>query len=303
MPHNPQSSGRNPFAPLDHPSAPFPIEAWSTSLQNINRAQPPNQLRVSLYTFPDPGLLVSPSNDQKKVQYIEKWLRTRDLWLLRLRMKPSLAMSSQAWRTFFATDLGINVQVNKRAQKFRQEMLDKMLPKLGEEGAGAIQMRNTHGEPMHWQGKAFVPAELPANEVIREILWELYELNFMHEFIWLDRVYMEISSSDSDRLLQRQQLIGACFRGSPLAFPIIPTSNQGLASNNIQDRLPYIRAMSRVIVSWPGAPVFAVEDPDLISDHQASQLEGAVAKFYTQMAFNYLGRAPQIPYHLYPMPK
>ena len=41
--------------------------------------------------------------------------------------------------------------------------------------------------PIVWQGREYPVGELPPENVIREILWELYELNFIHELQSLDR--------------------------------------------------------------------------------------------------------------------
>ena len=48
------------------------------------------------YTFPDPGLFVSPGADEKKAKFVESWLHIRESWMMRLASETSLAMSAQS---------------------------------------------------------------------------------------------------------------------------------------------------------------------------------------------------------------
>ena len=72
---------------------------------------------------------MSPTADEKKSQYIESWLQARDAWLMRLQKEPSLAMSSQHWRTFLAMDLSVPDKGSTKAAKRRQDVLDMLVPK------------------------------------------------------------------------------------------------------------------------------------------------------------------------------
>ncbi len=56
-----QSGGRDKFTPLDSLLAPFVIPAWGTALQAVDRSLPSQ--RYGHYTFPDPGLFVSPASN------------------------------------------------------------------------------------------------------------------------------------------------------------------------------------------------------------------------------------------------
>ena len=71
-PQTSQAAGRNKYLPLSSPLSPFLIPAWSTGLQVVN--QSPSFLveasksfnHFGHYAFPDPGLFVSPTNNEKR---------------------------------------------------------------------------------------------------------------------------------------------------------------------------------------------------------------------------------------------
>ena len=136
MPQKTQSTDRDKFFPLEGPFAPFSIPAWHVALQAVDRS-PHNLIetcKLSMhsghFTFPDPGLFVSPTADEKKSLHIQSWLQIHDASLMRLQMDPFLAMSSQHWRTFLSMDLSVPVQGSTKAAKRRQEVFNMLLPTL-----------------------------------------------------------------------------------------------------------------------------------------------------------------------------
>ena len=79
------------------------------------------------YTFPDPGLFVTPTADEKKSLYIQSWLQARESWLMRLQTEPSLTMSSQHWRTLLSMDLSIPVQGSKAPSRSFRHVSAKVI--------------------------------------------------------------------------------------------------------------------------------------------------------------------------------
>jgi hypothetical protein len=170
--------------------SPFTIPAWSAALQAVDRS-PSCLVEISKaskhfghYVFPDPGLLVTPAANEKKAKFIEAWLRAREALLMRVMNEASVAMSGQNWRDFLATDLSTTSEKDTKAAKCRQQILDKLMPRSD---LFPVKTRSTTGEPMFWQGRKYIPTVLPADQIIREILWELYQLNFYYELLSLDR--------------------------------------------------------------------------------------------------------------------
>ena len=307
---------RNKFFPLDSPFAPFLIPAWSAGLQTVDQSlsrlleASKSFIHYGRYTFPDPGLFITPVTDKKvtgnkaPVQYIEPWLRLRDTWLMRLANEPSLATSNQHWRTFLAADLKAPADGRTKAANRIRNTLDLIIPQSST--YSGVKMRKSSG-PLVWQDKEYPPGVLPPEGVIRENLWELYELNFIRELVSLDRrACTELDLSDTAQLLDRQTKIMRCFPMDSFQHVTIPSINRGLAADNLGERFSFIIALFLVMKSWRGdqPKIFEASEENVhnFSYGQAwSSFENLVAKYYCQQFFNYFGRAAQVPHRLFAM--
>jgi hypothetical protein len=211
------------------------------------------------YTFPDPGLFITPVADKKAtnktaadkkapVQYIEPWLRLRDTWLMRLAKEPSLAILNQHRRTFLAANLNAPVDGQTKAANRIRNTLDLIIPQS--DTYSGVKMRNSSMDLLVWQDKEYPPGVLPLENVIRQILWELYELNFIHELVSLDRhACAELDLSDTAQLLDRQTKISRCFPIESFQHVAIPSRNCGLAADDLGECFPFIVALFLVVKS------------------------------------------------------
>jgi len=292
-------SGQDKFAPLLSPLAPFPIPAWSVALQAVDRSLPFQQF--SHYTFPDPGLFVCAA---KKAKFMETWLRAHEAWIICVAHDGSLAMSGQSWRDFLATDLSsFSDKGDTKAARRRKRILDTLTPKSLSDPE--VKAQSNVGEPFVWQGHSYPSGVLPAEHVVQQLLWELYELNFTHKFLSLDRCScVDLDLSDGAKLFERQALVSGCFAIGAFKYIPLPDHNQGLAADSLRNRLPYLISMVHVMRSWKGTKpaTFTIADrtPSDISDQQAKELEDVVTKYYCQQFFNHFGRAAQVPHRLFP---
>jgi hypothetical protein len=213
-------------------------------------------------------------------------------------------MSGQSWRDFLATDFSsFSDKGDTKAARRRERVLDILTPKFLSDPE--VKVRSNAGEPFVWQGVSYPPGVLPPDHVVQQILWELYELNFTHEFLSLDRrSCLSLDLSDGSKLFERQALISGCFAVGAFKYIPLPDRNRGLAADSIRDRLPHLIGMVLVMQSWkgikPAAFTIANRSPADISDQQAKDLEDAVTKYYCQQFFNHFGRAAQIPHRLFP---
>jgi hypothetical protein len=159
-----------------------------------------------------------------------------------------------------------------------------------------------HGrEPLVWQGRKYPPGSLPPENIFRQVLWELYELNFAHEFFSLDCHACEsLDLTDDKKLYERQSLISKCFVSNALSYTSLPNTNCGLAAEDIRDHLIYLWHMVHIMDAWKGAKpaVFGLANraPQLITDRQAKDLEDAATKYYCQQFYSYFGHAAQVPH-------
>jgi hypothetical protein len=299
-----QSVGRDKFSPLNGPFAPFSIPAWKAALQDVDQSlshlveTSKTSKRDGHYTFPDPVLFV---HDATAAKYIESWLRVRDIWFMRVTKEPSLAMSNQAWRTFLAIDFDAPKNGETKAGRRRQESLHLLMPKS--DMYPEVTMRSSLG-PVVWQGKEYNPGVLPSDDVVRQILWELSEVNFIHELVSLDRrASADLDISNTAQLLERQLKIARCFPPSSFRHVPIPSANLGLAADAFEQRFGFIIALILVMESWRGDKPAAFKIPvDKFRDYTqqaAMHVEKVVARYYCQQFFNYFGRAAQIPHRLF----
>jgi hypothetical protein len=250
------------------------------------------------YIFPDPGLFI---HGRTATKYIESWLRIREVWLMRVAKEESLALSNQSWRTYLSIDNSVPGKGDTKAARRRQETLDMLLPNTDmysgvEKGSGSM-------GTIVWQGGEYAPGALPSENVVREILWELYELNFIHELQSLDRrACQNLDPSSASQIFDRQVEISQCFPTSSFRHVSIPSENRGLADDNFEMRFVFVKALVYVMKSWkgdkPGLLAGDLVDLQLTRD-SARELEKVVAKYYCQQFFNYFGRAAQVPHRLF----
>jgi hypothetical protein len=250
------------------------------------------------YTFPDPGLFIHPATAGS---YIESWLRFRDAWLMRVAKEPSLAMSSQSWRTFLSTDNTKPEKGETKAARRRQDTFKLLMPDTNI--YPGVERRSGLMGPIFWQGREYPSGVLPPEDVVREILWELYELNFIHELQSLDRRACDnVDLLNAAQLFDRQIVISQCFQTSSFRHVAIPSKNLGLADDDFDKRFQFITALVTVVHSWKGEkPARLAGDLlDLqLSPNEAKEMEYIVTKYYCQQFFNYFGRAAQVPHRLF----
>ena len=301
-----QTVDRNKFSPLDSPYAPYPIPAWSAALQAVDQS-PANLVEATKtmhhyghYIFPDPGLFI---HSGTAVKYIDSWLRIRDAWLMRIANESSLALSNQSWQTYLSIDStqAVSGKGDTKAVRRRQKTLDMLLPNT--DMYSGVERRSGSIGPIVWQGREYPPGVLPPENVVREILWELYELNFIHELQSLDRrACQNLDLSNASQLFERQVEISQCFPTSSFRHVSISSENRGLADDVFDKRFQFVTALVFVMNSWKGdKPVMLAGDLfDLqLSPDGARELEKVAANYYCQQFFNYFGRAAQVPHRLF----
>ena len=129
--------------------------------------------------------------------------------------KVSVAMSGQNWRDFLATDLNATLEKkDTTVAKCHQHMLTPKSDLFPD-----VKTQSTTGEPITWQGRKYIPGILPADNIIQEILWELYELNFYYELLSLDHcACTNLVTSGSLQQIHRYALPSPLIHSSPHPF-------------------------------------------------------------------------------------
>jgi len=221
---------------------------------------------------------------------------------MRVEKEPSLAMSNQTWRTLLSMDTIASEKGETKAALRRQESLNMLLPTA--DMYPEVKLRGTSMGPIVWQGQEYLPGVLPPENVVRQILWELYEVNFIHELLSLDRrACADLDSSNTSQLFERQIEISWCFSISSFKHILIPSENDGLAADDLDKRFRFITALILVMKSWKGDKPTVFNSPVEKFRHftrtEVLHVEKVVAEYYCQQFYDYFGRAAQIPHRLF----
>ena len=154
-----------------------------------------------------------------------------------------------------------------------------------------------------WQGREYPSGVLPPENVLQEILWELYEVNFIHELQSLDCCACHnLDTLSATQLFERQIDILQCFHTNLYRHVCIPSENLGLADDDFDKCFGFVTGLYFIMKSWKGdKPAMLADDLSDLSPNAAVELEKVVAKYYCQQFFNYFRHAAQVPHHLFVM--
>lgn len=279
------------------------IPVWRDALAAVDRS-PHNLLNATSpsdagYAFPDPGLILGVTTDERRTIYLRSWLSHRMALIYRLSSSNSLArpISSQLWRTLLFFNMSVGDQ-NSKSQKYRQEIADILGSCLGNDGV-------TLGSGMPcdiiWRGQKLPSTELVSPQILQEVVWELYELNFRMEFRALD-ARLSTNAEDAEA---RDIALRECFpsrQQGDLLVVKVECANDGMAAKSWRDRAPYWIAFMQVVSTWarcPSSILICIDKPaERFTEEEFGKLEENLAMFYTQSFYNCFARAAVLPRRL-----
>ncbi|KAF9013029.1 hypothetical protein BDZ89DRAFT_935192, partial [Hymenopellis radicata] len=132
------------------------------------------------YALPDPGFIATMTNPAIRDAYITVYLKLRHALHYRLTSPMFEPLGPTAWRDL----LGIESFLNKPdsyAAKRRNDVQTKLMDSIGTLSTAYFFMGTA---TVLWRDQP-LPNPLPEN-VILEIFWELFEINFRYELVALD---------------------------------------------------------------------------------------------------------------------
>ncbi|KAK6992754.1 hypothetical protein R3P38DRAFT_3081738 [Favolaschia claudopus] len=279
-----ETGGRNKFEVYTAEEMPPSIPAWAEALKRVDRSRPVEVTRAmdGRYVFPEPALLVSQQDSQRRQLSLHHWTLLREPLFYRMADAddPHTLLTTQQWRDV----LFGKVRPGGRGKgQQRCDVIDEVL-----------------GPAMRAFGLSQY-SDFPANasDIIpitihraREIVWDVAESNFRYEFLALDR--------RASGLVRHDQCC-TCFAGGTLMNIPLNMGKCGLASESLDERHRYICRIARLMRDWVHKPPSLVIDANLLtyySDDQKHALESAVAVHYTQTFYALFGRAAVIPMRL-----
>ncbi|KAF8183519.1 hypothetical protein K438DRAFT_1766808 [Mycena galopus ATCC 62051] len=291
-----QSAGRDKFQLFRADEMPDAIPAWAEALLKVDRATTKSYRGVDQhYVFPEPALLISAQSEVRRQQTIRNWVLLKDLFVFRITSPDDgtpLCLKSQEWREVLCDGCLDVVPKNLRAQQTQKNSGRSVATVLGP----AI-----HANAVDLQALSNLP-ELFRNYTIteiREIVWEVTEVNFRFELLSLDR-----RASGQERT----SAVELCFAGGLLVGMPLSDSQGGLAARDLKDRHRYHVCLAKLMVDWvtdcqrPRVIQLGVLEKQSRSTEEMRDLEIAVATYYTQAFYELFGRAAVIPMRLAHVP-
>lgn len=289
---------RNKYVDVESPRVPPSIPSWRVALAALSFDQDHQREGVNAgYALPDPGLFVSPANDETKAQYLAMWLKIRDIMIHRL-LSSFEPLPNKLWRSILAIEKTTPRTDSREGQLRAQAMCllqDAAKASMGDNFSMALLTSNTPS----WRGTGVERTQDLVNpQLSREILWELYEINFRFEFASLDAVLHK-----SGIPLQEREIIidGNCW---PYAsrIPDLDTSKAGLNDRDVFKRKDFLQGLHLVMSDWsdPRPPCLRNRFPFIENTKQGveylEKIEAELAEFYVKSFYRIFGRAAIVPH-------
>ena len=294
------STPRDKFEPIDSPYMPPALQSWQTALSAVN-CNPQELFSLTRlaendgkYAFPEPGLFCSGDNDRRRNRFLTIWSTIRDICIYRLASNASRVrlVSNQDWHTLLSGRAPNQQTMAGASRQFITTLLSPEAAALG------VDISHLH---------EVADREFTVRET-QEHMWGISELSFRFELFILDRRALdrrlfEGRHRDLDSLV-REELILRCFyfrtdQPRHLVSVSVQNARHGLASPNVRDRLPYLKALRLVMFEWEGyhrhhvaklkVPTAETREDDLL------HYKYALARFYTQTYYRYFAQAAIIP--------
>lgn len=323
VPHGsrlPLQGNRNKWAPPLSDLMPAMCLEWRTALGSVNlhskRRKPVSKGRAGLM-FPDPAHLASVA-PQNRAMVIAAWLSIRAARCGQMLYPASPLMPvipAAVWRQFFwiyrrephahgnlsapPADTGdptVDVELDEATAAAKAMF-----------GAELVATMNKTSREVFWKGRAYDVIDGGVVDMepqtIREILWELAELNWRYELLTLDKFAAPHMWLGSDAGVARAATILLVFTDSPsfvLTNAPFPTRNSSISAPARGDRLKAFTALRRVMSDWQGCPVTIKEamadyTPSSNECPETRVVEAQTMLFYCQSFYDYFRRAPVLP--------
>jgi hypothetical protein len=298
---------RDKFVEIRGPFSPDIPEVWVEALASIDRSRRPKKSDVvnGGYAFPDPGMILFTSQE-KRLRLLRAWLEFRPVLLFRHTMAPGPASSAwppRQWQLLLAmTDDHPSKERSYVAQE--RSVVQNLLGQcLDNYGLTHVKVDSGH---FTWRNERHSIDDLSDSKYVKEIIWELYELNFRFEFQALDAKYHRESADEGGNSFTTE--VQECFpdtrsvgRRSEVD---LANADRGLAARKVTDRAPYFLKMCKLFKDWPGGSraekiLSGRGELEQFSEFELEELERWAARFYCQTFYENFGRPPILPHALY----
>lgn len=299
--------------------APSQIDCWKLGLGKIARSRA--EVAQQRYFFPEPMLFFGTETVERGVLYLQHWLQARESWLWRARQSSwkALRLPTQRWRDILRLGLGGGVMRKMGDSEWARISAglkdvglnlrrDGLMDVTGVDTLSATPFEGHVVEPpVEWRGIRvdWDKHHFIRSGMVREVIWELTELNFRFELLELDAVATSYDNLSAEEQVDRRMMVHKCFFGGTRADFNLATINldearYGLTAPEICDRLPFLRALYLLASTWgphdPAIGGFLNEPP--LSIAALLKLEQMLISLYCQVFHDRFSRPPIVPHRL-----
>lgn len=209
----PQKIDRDKFADVDSPLVPRSIDSWTKALARV-RADTTNMPKFvpaasinAGYALPDPNVIAGVESDTTRGYMFTAYIRLRHVLHYRLQSFAMEPLKANAWRRILGIEL--HPSEGDGRSKVQHQETKKDLCECIEKGGlqvcdlltyicllisrkGTVDISNLKHSPVNWRGTELEEYQVPPPRIAKEILWELFEVNFRFELLALDRQCYEL---------------------------------------------------------------------------------------------------------------
>lgn len=177
-------------------------------------------------------------------------------------------------------------------------------------GAEMVASMSKTSREVFWKAKAYdvVDGALVGigPQAVKEIVWELAELNWRYELLTLDKYAAPHLWMQEDTAGHRISAILSVYSPSSsfvLTHSPFPTENISICAPTRAQQLHAFTALRRLMCEWPGCPVaiqraVSTYIPSSSDCPESSVVESETMCFYCQTFYEYFHRPPTIPCQL-----
>ncbi|KAL0573802.1 hypothetical protein V5O48_008147 [Marasmius crinis-equi] len=309
-----RENDRNKFIDIASPMTPPSLSQWSRASAAAGDGFDPNTPcptgRDNGYALPDPGVIVGTGNEDTRTAFFTTWLRLRAVLLYRLLSPKFRPMRTKHWRGVLGVGIhGLKADTRAAERRLEQQrMLQECLNAGGMQGS--VDLSKLDSTPVQWRELSLDQSVHPPLPVAREIICELYEINFRYELISLDRFCYQTDASVAER---EQEVLGVLFHFNNRLVPdAADLGKTGFASTQKNERRRALHGLHEVMQGWNGGPGELPErlrDPgvskrldiaetDDIPVMEMDSIEYALAFHYVSTFRIIFARAPLLPHRV-----
>ena len=270
----PATERRDKFSEPSHPFWPRTMKCWADALAGIDHSNlptdPPPLCSSTMY--PDPGLFIGVGSSERRAQYLVAWLKNRAAFLVRPEVGGQPIPVKQ-WRVLLNVD-SMKKGSNTRTSATR-DVVEKMLESVLED---TMTVDDGAEKKLEWNGTEWTADSAENAALVREVLWELSELNFRYELSALD-----VEKSGKER---RTEILVAVENEQDSIFRVsVSQIDTGLVSTDLETRSNRMRSLHELMSVWK----------DGVKVPPAECLESRVASMYCQTFFDTFSRLLILP--------